>query len=289
MDLEDLRAFSAVARLGSFSAAAGELFITQPAVSKRVRALEDELGVALFDRLGRRVLLTEAGRALLPRARHILQEVEDSRRAVSNLAGRIEGPLSLGTSHHIGLHRLPPVLRRYRAAHPQVRLDLRFMDSEAACAAVRQGDLELALVTLPPDPPPELEQRLVWPDPLAVVAAPDHPLCAAGRLTPQALARHEAVLPGPGTFTRGLVEAALARHGLAVRVALTTNYLETLKMLASVGLGWSVLPHTLAGDGVVVLEVEGLAMARRLGAVWHGARTLSNAARAMLELLPAAG
>jgi len=140
MDLANLNAFIAVAETRSFSLAAERLHLTQPAVSKRIAALEAQLDVRLFDRLGREIGLTEAGRALLPRAYQILNVLDDTRRALTNLNGDIGGRLSLATSHHIGLHRLPPLLRAFTRAHPQVSLDIRFLDSEVAyeryCTAV---------------------------------------------------------------------------------------------------------------------------------------------------------
>ena len=135
MEFASLRAFVQVAREGSFSNAAQGLYLTQPAVSKRVAALEQELSVRLFDRVGRQVLLTEAGRQLLPRAEQILQEMADIRRGLSNLSGEISGRLVMGTSHHIGLHRLPSVLRNFSDAYPKAELDIRFMESEKACLA----------------------------------------------------------------------------------------------------------------------------------------------------------
>ena len=108
MDIPSLRGFLAVAEHGSFSAAAEELHLTQPAVSKRVAQLELGLGQRLFDRVGHRVLLTRAGEVLLPRARCILQEISDTRRVLANLRGLVDGSLSIVTSHHIGLRRLPP-------------------------------------------------------------------------------------------------------------------------------------------------------------------------------------
>ena len=122
----------AVADQGSFSLAAETLHLTQSAVSRRVASLERRLAVPVFDRVGRRVTLTEAGRTLLPRARRILADLEDTRTVLRDLSGRVAGPLALATSHHIGLRRLPPVLRQFSRAHPEVELDLQFLDSEAA-------------------------------------------------------------------------------------------------------------------------------------------------------------
>ena len=161
MDTQALSAFMEVADTASFSKAAERLFLSQPAVSKRIATLEDQLGVSLFDRVGRQISLTDAGRALLPYARRVLHEIEDGRRALSKLNERVEGRLSIGTSHHIGLHRLPPVLRAYTLAYPEVDLDIQFMDSEVACEAVIAGKLELGIVTLPSQPLPQLKSRLV--------------------------------------------------------------------------------------------------------------------------------
>jgi len=139
MNIASLKAFLAVADAASFSLAAERLFLTQPAISKRIAALESELDARLFDRIGRTVSLTEAGRALQPRARTILVDVEDSVRAITNLSGEVHGTLRFATSHHIGLHRLPPALKSFTRQYPDVRLDIQFMDSEAACLAVEHG------------------------------------------------------------------------------------------------------------------------------------------------------
>ncbi|MDT8384110.1 MAG: LysR family transcriptional regulator [Gammaproteobacteria bacterium] len=292
MDTVNLYTFIIAAERESFSLAAEQLYLTQPAVSKRIATLEGELGAALFDRIGRRVSLTEAGRELLPRARAILRDIEDSRRLISNLTGHVAGRLSIGTSHHIGLHRIPPVLRQFTRAYPQVDLDLQFMDSEAACRAVHAGELELGIVTLPLEPLTDLHSELLWRDPLAIVVGRDHPL-ASRASTPQRpievaeLARHHAILPSEATYTRELLERSFAPHGLRLHAPMTTNYLETIKMMVSIGLGWSVLPETLLSADLVSLPVPALQMTRQLGVVHHRARTLSNAARAMIEALRA--
>lgn len=115
MDLANLSAFVAIAGHGSFSSAAEALHLTQPAVSKRIALLEAQLSARLFDRLGRQVVLTEAGLALLPRAQRILAELDDTRRVLEHLGAAVGGRLSLATSHHVGLHRLPALLRRFAA------------------------------------------------------------------------------------------------------------------------------------------------------------------------------
>lgn len=285
MDTQALAAFIEVADSTSFTRAAERLHLSQPAISKRLKVLEDQIGQRLFDRIGRSVLLTDAGRALLPHARRVIQTLEDGRRALSQLQGRISGRLSIGTSHHIGLHRLPPVLKRYVNDYPDVDLDLHFMDSEDACEAVLAGKLEIGIVTLPLQPLANLDSGLVWHDPLAVVVAPNHPLAGKRRIRIEDLAHHPAVLPDEDTYTHRIIRAELQIRGVAPRVRLATNYLETLKMLAAIGLGWSVLPVSMIDDSVRRLDMQGFAPRRKLGWVRHTGRSVSGPARALLELV----
>jgi DNA-binding transcriptional LysR family regulator len=288
MDIASLKAFLAVADAGSFSLAAERLFLTQPAISKRIASLESELDARLFDRIGRTVSLTEAGRALLPRARRILVDIEDSVRAISSLSGEVHGTLRFATSHHIGLHRLPPALKAFTLQYPDVRLDIRFMDSEAACVAVEHGELELAIVTLPPDPSPNLSLDPVWEDPLGIVVSHEHPLAGQRRMALSALLKHPAILPATGTYTRQIAEQAFSEAGASLDVALSTNYLETIRMLVSVGIGWSLLPLTMLDGQLRHIHVRELQLQRTLGVVAHRERTLSNAALALQKLLHAA-
>ncbi|MGQ0618592.1 MAG: LysR family transcriptional regulator [Panacagrimonas sp.] len=287
MDTQALAAFLEVADSVSFTRAAERLNLSQPAISKRLRALEDQIGTRLFDRVGRSVMLTDAGRALLPYARRVAQTLEDGRRALSRLNATVSGRLSIGTSHHIGLHRLPPVLKRYVLDYPGVDLDLHFMDSEDACEAVLAGKLELGVVTLPLARLPRLDSGVVWDDPLAVVVAPGHPLAGRRRVRLEDLAGHPAVLPDADTYTHRIIRAELDARGITPRVRLATNYLETLKMLAGIGLGWSVLPVSMIDDTVFRLPVTGFRPKRELGWVRHADRTVSGPARALLDLLAA--
>lgn len=283
MDIAALKAFVEVADHGSFSEAAEALYLTQPAVSKRVAQLEQELGARLFDRIGRRISLTSTGIELLPRARRLINDAREIKRLVSDLSGEVRGRLVMGTSHHIGLHRLPPVLKRFSEDFPQVRLDIRFMDSEAACRAVETGDLELAIVTLPPGQPPNLQLQTIWDDPLAFMVGLDHPLAGREQVSLQELLGHPAVLPGTSTYTRGILEEAMREAGGELNVAMATNYLETLHMLVATGLGWSLLPATVLDAEVHQFQVNGMQLSRKLGAVTHQKRSLSNAGAEMIR------
>lgn len=288
MDTQSLQAFLAVAETQSFSRAAEQLHLTQPAISKRIATLESQVEARLFDRIGRRIALTEAGSVLLPQARRILFTVEDSRRALANLSGQVSGPLTLATSHHIGLHRLPPVLKQYTQRYPSVALDLHFLDSEFAYRGVRDGSLEIAVVTLAPHPVEQLHVVELWRDRLCFVCASDHPLAAQAHqsaLSLVDLCQHNCVMPGAKTFTGSLIAQRFEQAGLELPVSMATNYLETLKMMCSVGLGWSLLPEIMVDSDLVELSVDTPPIYRPLGYLVHTSRTLSNAALRMIEQL----
>jgi DNA-binding transcriptional LysR family regulator len=291
MDLFSIRTFVTVKEMQSFSKAGEQLFLTQPAVSKRIAALEVELGTRLFDRIGKKILLTEAGRELYDRSKNILLQMDDCRRAITNLAETMSGRLSFATSHHIGLHRLPLILRQFSTTYPEVELDIRFMDSEQAYTAVAGGEVELALVTLAGSPVPSLQALPIWQDPLVVAVGSGHALAFAGNktapvVTAGTLAAYPAILPGLGTYTRELITIAFSQLGLNLQLKLSTNYLETIKMLVSVGLGWGILPQSMVQDGdIFEVRVADVNLARTLGVILHKQRTLSKSAQAMLAML----
>ncbi|MGB7757385.1 MAG: LysR family transcriptional regulator [Salinisphaera sp.] len=284
MRIDALQAFVAVAELASFQDAGHRLHLSQPAVSKRIATLETELGHRLFDRVGRGIGLTEAGRAYLPHARETLAAVADGDRALDNLADRVAGTLELAVSHHVGMHRMPAVLRAFVARYPDVAPQIEFADSEEACQRVVNGESELALITLPVKPHATLIARTIWHDPLAIHAGVDHPLAQRASISFAELARYPAVLPPPESYTHRIIETALAKHGVAVTARMTSHSLETLRMLADVGLGWTVLPEAMPHQ-LVPLAVPRIDMHRQLGVMRHPQRHPSNAARALLAML----
>ena len=284
MDIQSIQAFLKVSKLRSFSRAAEALFITQPAVSKRIQSLENSLNTKLFDRIGKSVQLTEAGLALLPNYVRIVEELDESRRIISNLRENTSGVLKLATSHHIGLHRLPPVLKQYAKEFPDVSLELQFMDSEKATELVLQGEIELGIITLPRQPDERLSLQKIWHDPMHCVVAVDHPLASVKKITRAQLLNQPSILPSSGTYTRGLINDALKDID-ASNILMETNYLETIRAMVKIGLGWGVVPDSMLDDALVSLPIKNINMHRELGAVFHKARTRSSPANALLELL----
>ena len=284
MDIANLKAFISIANNKSFSLASEELFLTQPAISKRIAALEAELDTTLFDRIGRRVKLTAAGKNLYPHAQRILKEILNAKQSMADLSQSVLGELKIATSHHIGLHRLPAVLTHYVSSYPEVDLAIEFMDSEDACRLVEKGEIELAIVTLPLNPITNLQQQLVWDDPLSFVVNKKHPL-AQLNVTLRKLTSHAAVLPSHGTFTREVIQHLFSENKLDLKIRMSTNYLETIKMLIQVGLGWGVLPNSMIDKDLVTLKLPKVKINRQLGIVWHAKHSLSNPAQAMMDYL----
>lgn len=285
MDTHSLSAFIAIAETGSFSVAAEQLHLTQPAVSKRIAVLEQTLNTKLFDRIGRTISLTEAGKVLLPKAYQIISTITDTQREIQNLTGAIQGKLTLATSHHIGLHRLPPLLKQFTYQYPEVALDIRFIDSEWAYEGIQQGLVELAVITLSPTPKTNVTSLKIWDDPLVFVTAPDHPLASSKQLELKHLIAYSAIFPGSNTFTHHIVKSLFNEAGLNLTIAMATNYLETIKMMVAVGLAWSVLPQSMVDDSLRILPLNTLPINRQLGYIHHPERTLSNAAKAFIALL----
>lgn len=285
MDTQALTAFLAVIETGSFSEAAHKLHLTQPAVSKRIRSLETQLNAPLFDRVGREVLLTEAGKALIPPAERIVQEISEARQIVGNLSQNVGGKLSLGVSHHIGLHRLPLALKAFASTHPEVELDIHFMESEQAYQSVINRDIEIAFATIPRNPDKSLHLEVVWQDSLQFVVSKEHMLARKATVRLNELCYTSALLPDEETFTHKIVKSLFEQHKLPLRTAIPINFLETIKVMVTAGLGWSVLPETMVDDSVKRLSVEDVNLSRKLGYIQHRNRTLSNAGQAFLAVL----
>ena len=285
MNIDALKTFLLVAEQSSFSGAAARLQITQPAVSRRIATLEEELAVQLLDRADKTVSLTEAGRTLVARARLILEEIERTRELLQQETSEISGKLLLVTNHHIGVWRLPALLKTFSQRFPEVSLELQFLDSEAAARSVADGEAELALVTLPPARLAKCEYLKVWDETLSFVTAREDTLLRETSLNMETLARYPAVLPDMTTLTGRIIRQAFSRRGLTPKVSSSTNYLETLKMLSSIGMGWTLIPDSMVDSSLTVIDVNEPSPTRALGFMYLKHRTLSSGSRAFIQMV----
>ena len=238
MQLGHLRALQAVARLGSFSRAATELRLTQPAVSMQLRQLEDGLGVRLLERAGRRVRPTAAGALLLEHADRALGELARAVERLHAQRGVVAGPVRLGTGTAISMYLLPPLLRTLRARHPAVDLIVTTGTASEVVRAVAEADLDVGVVGLPV----RARELVVAPfvvDEFVAIAARRHwrsrgPIDAAG------LRGERLILDQPGATSRRLVDAWLRRRGVVPVVPAELGNTEATKELVSAGLGVSI-------------------------------------------------
>jgi DNA-binding transcriptional LysR family regulator len=212
--------------------------------------------------------------------------VEQTEQSIRSGQDHIAGNLNIMTSHHVGLHRLPDTLKAFITQYPDVNLDVQFVDSEFAHQAVLHGEIELAVVTLAPAPEPNIISLPIWNDPLAFVAPSDHPLRHSRAISLKTLSQHRAVLPGLSTYTGRLVADLFRREHLRLDARNTsTNYLETIKMMVSIGMGWSVLPESMLDSQLTPLDVSQHVPARQLGVIYHPRRHLSKPALAFIDSL----
>lgn len=284
MDPNSLKAFLTIVDQGSFSEAAETLHLTQPAVSKRLAALENQLGTRLIERGHREIRVTDAGARLLPHARKILDEIHNARVSLSANEGVISGELQIIASHHIGLHHLPNWLRRFVRDYPEVTVNLQFMESDAAYNQMLKRNAELAFVTLSDSMESQFVVYEQWSDPMAFVAGSGHDLAGQATITLRDLAQYPALLPDTTTATYRAVSRLFLEANLPLKQQIPTNYLETIKMMTSVGLGWSVLPVSMVDESLHQLDT-GFAVTRVLGAIGLSGRRLSQAAEAMLDIV----
>ena len=289
MDFYQLSYFKKVAETRSISRASEELLLTQPAVSKQIKALEDELGERLFDRIGKKVYLTRTGEVMYAYAVRILRLVQEAKTAVKDMSEECSGELVIGTSDHISLHRLPDLLKRYISAFPKVDLKLRCHRSETILDMVNKNLVDLGVITLP-KAAFKLVSKTIWEDPMSLVFPRDHPLQSLKVIRLKDIANYGIILPEAGTTTRNTIEAAFSKKKLTPNVAMEVAYIETIKGLVKAGLGISILPdkaveQEISGGILVKSKIQDATFSRNLGVVYLKDKFLSRPAVEFLRSL----
>jgi DNA-binding transcriptional LysR family regulator len=292
MDLRHLQTFVAAAECENFTRAAEVLNITQAAVSKQIAALEADLGVTLFDRVGRSVVPSEHCRRLYDYARRILELVEEARRELGHESGRIHGALRIAASTVPAEWLLPELLVAFREVQPDVHVSVDVSDSAQATASVEAGEADVGIVGEAPQSS-RLSARPIAVDELVLVASPSHPLARRRKLTLQQLRSEPLIVRESGSASRRCVDQAIEAAGLApsdLNIALEMNSNAGMRTAVEQGLGVafqsrSVVARELAAGKLVRLPVEGVRAQRHLYAVTDSTRMLTAATRAFLALL----
>jgi DNA-binding transcriptional LysR family regulator len=265
LDLDHLAAFAAVAELGSFRAAAERLHLTQPAVSIRVRRLEERLGLPLFERVGRRVMPTSAGRRLLSHVPQIDAAVTAALEAVADYAHYVAGRVRIGTGATACIHLLPPVLRELRRRFPAVEILVRTGNTPDILKSLEENALDVALVTLPAPGRMFAAEALVADE---IVAVFPRERAAPRPATPAALAVLPVLLYEPGGSTRRLIDDWFRTAGISLDPVMELGSVEAIKQLIAAGLGCGLLPLlAVAGEAELVVRSLTPALHRRIGLV----------------------
>ena len=286
MDFRQLEMFQAVAEHGTFTKAAGQLHVSQSAVSRQVKLLEDELGQALLHRGARAVRLTQAGEVLLKTANRVRRELQD---AVWQLSQRKQlggGSLRLGGGMTVCLYILPRLLKKFRRLYAGVELQVTSGTSEAILKLVRQHAVDLGLLTLP-IVARDLEVVPVLKEEMVVVTAPRHPLSRLRQVDARALGRFPLILYESGSNTRKVIDQFFAEEQVPPRVAMETENVEIIKAMVESGLGITLIPFAAIAKDVrqrrfAYTRVKGRRLFRETGWVYLKS---DYAPRAVTELL----
>lgn len=288
--LRQLSVFAAVARHLSFSRAAQELHLTQPAVSMQVKLLEAQAGLPLFEQVGRKIHLTEAGQELYRRSLAVADELRAAEEALNLLHGLKQGRL------HIALvstakYLAPPLLARFLKVHPGITLKLSVNNREIVLAQLASNEVDLAITGRPPEHLDTVAEAFA-PHPHVIVAHPAHLLARKRRIPLNRIAEEDFLMREPGSGTRGLLERLFASHGLPLKMSMEMASNESIKQAVMAEMGVAFLSlHTvgleLATRHLVTLNVQGLPVVRDWYVVHLASKRLSPIALALKDFLRA--
>jgi DNA-binding transcriptional LysR family regulator len=286
--LRQLEVFEAIARLGSFTRAAEELFLTQPTVSMQIKKLTESVGLPLFEQVGKKIYLTDAGRALQQTSKEIFKHFSHFEMTIADLKGMKQGALRLAvvtTAKYFAPRLLGPFCQQY----PGIEVSLKVSNRERILERLADNLDDLYILGQPPGGI-EAEAEPFLENPLVVLAPAQHPLAGQQRIPLARLAEEPFLLREPGSGTRIATERLFAEHGLAVRVRMELGSNEAIKQAIVGGLGVSVLSrHTLALDApmgqLAILDVEGFPIQRHWYVAYPAGKQLSVVARTFLDYL----
>ena len=292
IDSRQLRAFATLARTGSFTLAAKELFLSQSAVSHSMKALETDVGCRLFDRVGKKVLLTQAGEALLQHAEKILQEMSAARSGLEQLGKWGVGRLRIGASPTACQYVLPPVLREFKESFPRCLIAIEPGDTQEAIELIRKNRIDLA-ITLELRNEDQFEFHPLFADELMFLVAPTHPWAEAGHAVRQEIPRQSYVHYNKNSYTFRAIQDYFRQEDVVLNTVIELGSMEAIKELVKLGLGVSILAPWIAQKEIQEKSLVALPLGRRKlkrnwGVVHWKGRRLSLAEETFLGLCKAA-
>lgn len=249
MNLNQLRGFWETAAAQSMSRAAEKLYLTQPALSLQIKALEEELGQALFERKGRQLLLTDSGRLLQARAKEILDLVERTHQEVTSYLNFERGRITIGTNDTNCLYLLPSLLSSFRQSFPGIEIALTNRKTSEIAALVADGDVDFGIGTLPVLDPQIISETLCWREDV-VICSYDHPLAANETVTLSDLAAYTLLLLEQGSSSRATLERMMAEKGFVPQMTMDLGGIEVIKRFAEINLGIGIVPGISVAEEV---------------------------------------
>jgi len=288
MELHQLRYFVAVSETGSFSRGAERCGITQPSLSQQILKLESELGQKLFDRLGRSVQMTPAGRILLPRAHRILAEVNSASNAVQQDVVQGKGSLTIGAIPTIAPFLLPDALSELRKRFPESELHIREDTTENLVRLLVRAEIDCAIMS-PPVEEPHLTQDTLFSEELFALLPPKHPLAGNGDLKLSMLDGQDAIVLQPMHCLSSQIDAFCNQSNISRNVSCSTSQLSTLCNLVALGMGLSLVPEMFVKKGnpkpCVVKNFTGKIPKRTISMYWHSSRVRNPLGEFLAEII----
>ena len=284
----DLRAFIAVADLGSFHRAAKSLNLSQPALSRRIQKLEESLGAALLERSTRHVALTMVGRDFIPKVRRFLDEFETSVLGIRDLGARSGGLVSIASVPTAVFYFLPRTIGRFSAAYPRIRIRILDISANEGLEAVARGEADFGINFIGASHP-EIDFAPLAEDRFVLACRHDHPLAERSQVTWRELAAHRVITVGRTSGNRALIDNALAQRGQRLDWSYEVTHLSGSLGLVEAGLGVAVLPElaTPAADHPLIRTVplQQPEVSRTIGLVRRHGAPLSPAATQFYGML----
>lgn len=263
--LRQMRVFAAVSRYRSFTRAARELHLTQPAISQQVKLLESEIGLPLLEHIGRQIHLTAAGNELLRYATQVTDLLRDAGETFAAMRGLKRGVLQLGAVS-TAKYFAPSLLSAFAPAYPEVTIRFVVGNREEIIRALAANEIDMVIMGRPPRELVTVAEPFAK-HPLVIIAAPDHPLATKRRIPLQRLASEKFIIREAGSGTRASMEHVFKKSGVAFRTSMEVSSNETIKQAVMAGMGISFISiHTvaleLAAGKLVILSVAGLPLVR---------------------------
>lgn len=288
MDLRQLATFKTIAQTSSFSRTAEVLNYAQSTVSAQIQALEEELGVSLFDRLGKRVVLTAAGKRLLGYAEKMLDLAEEARTVIAE-SDTLSGNLLISAPETVCSYRLPPILHRFRERFPQVKLTFHHEYETDVHRPIQEGVIDVAFVMMEPFEAPNLIVEQLVVEPLILVAYPDHPLVQSPAVNFADLQGEPLLLTESTCAYRMMFEQALTAAGVRAYTPMEFHSLEAIKQCTMAGIGLTLLPQVaiekeVAAGRLVPLKWVGRDFQVVMQMIYHKDKWLSPALDAFLNV-----